>query len=249
MNMRSASTEFIEFLSPLEIDETKFFDTFPSRNRNEPPQEVLNIHGVRLYASIKEIGIKENSCKILIEPDLSEGPGNIVVCAEAEDLSTGRRYYAEVEQQTHYPAKGNGAARLNPNYRETAITRAERNAMLGLIPARYLVACIKKLSTAKNELRNEEEKIHLARASARRIAKMCEDNGISSKDIFNTVKDELREHDMDAWKEPQWRILKQHLENALKEQAPEPEEEEVAEVPEVEEQPMEPEVEPQSADF
>lgn len=146
---------FIDILRPLDIDEKKFYDTFPPIRRGDPPVEVLNVHSVRLYASITGIGIREGSTKIIKEPDLSDVDSDIVIGSYAEapyfitmDRASTRGYYAEITQKTHWPASQDGkkAARLNPNYRETAITRAERNAMLGLIPARYILFRIKQLS-------------------------------------------------------------------------------------------------------
>jgi len=220
---------FIEMLKPLDIDEKKFYDSFPPIRRGDPPVEVLNVHSVRLYASIVGIGIREGTTKIIKEPDLSDVDSDIVIGSYAEcpyilngyeDIGH-RGYYAEITQKTHWPGSkdGNKAPRLNPNYRETAITRAERNAMLGLMPARYILFRIKQLSQEKAKLLDEKSKIDKARASARMRATMLEENGVPSIGILEEAK-KLKGEVIEDWGVEEWRYLESEFAKAIAEKVP-----------------------------
>ena len=221
--------EFIEMLRPLYIDETKFYDTFPASRKNDPPVEVLNIHAVRLFAGIAGIGIVEGTTKVMQEPDFEQPDPEIVVCSYASwDMSTkfkdgtlhsGRGYYAEVSQKTHWPPRGQDGPRMNPNYRETAISRAERNAMLGLIPARYVLFRIKELTKEKNQMRSDMEKVNQARVSARAKASILEQGGVSSSTIFEEVKS-IRSQEIENWGVEDWNFLESEFDRAISEQIP-----------------------------
>lgn len=224
MLLEEAVDKFIETLRPLYIDESQFYDLIPSRRHNEPPAEVLNIHGVRLFASIAGIGIEEDSTKVLVEPDLEDPKSEIVVCSYASwdqyydtrdgGVSKGRGYYAEISQGTHFPPKKDSGPRVNPNFRETAISRAARNAMLGLIPSRYLILKIKQLTIEKNEMRSDLDKINQARIAARERASVLEQEGISSSIIFEEVKS-IRDSNIEDWGVDDWNFLKFKFEEAI----------------------------------
>ena len=232
MELMQAVDKFIDMLRPLDVDETKFYDIFPAIRRNDPPVEVLNIHGVRLFAAIAGIGITEGSTKVLQEPTLEERvPGSeIVVCSHANwpysysgevsrrlDTDNNRGYYAEITQSLFWAAKEGKDARLNPNYRETAISRAERNAMLGLIPARYLIFMIKQLTKEKQQMLTAMDKTNKARIAARAKAGVLEENGIASIDTLEAVK-ALKGESIDDWGEPEWRYLEMEFDKVIAEQ-------------------------------
>ena len=239
---------FIEMLSPLSVDETKFYDKFKPRNPNGTDEEILNVHGVRLYAAIAHISIVPGSTKVLEEPDLTDPKSVIRLCSEAQqpisvvsiesvknvlDLRVSqdikglvdylvdlvqsltlqhgdktRTYYAEIRRETHWPAKQNSPARLNPNYNELAITCVERNAMRGLIPTRYLVQRIKALTILKESQRSDFEKLERAKTEARELCKVLNDKGYKSTiDLMDKIAKESGVDDFENWTAAHWKKL------------------------------------------
>jgi len=230
MLLSQAVDEFIETLRPLYIDETKFYDTFPGNRQSDPPVEILNVHSVRLFASIAGIGIKEGSTKVLEEPDLSDPNSEVIISAYAIWLhdshllaerleETGRGAYAEITQKTHRFPKGGGDPYINPNYRETGFSRAQRNAMLGLIPARYVIQRIKQLTIEKNEVRSMAEKVSKARASAQGKARIVEGYGIASIDTLEKVKS-IRGDNIEEWNVTDWNYLESELDLVISNHTP-----------------------------
>ena len=217
MNVLDLVNEFIDLLRVPGVEEKKFYEVIPGRG-NDGPTEVLNVHGVRLFAALADISIKEGSTKVVAEPEVDDSgkhtsKSHITVCSYANinvDSGGTRGYYGEIVQDTHWPGK---EPRANPNYRETAFTRAERNALAGLIPGRYIVHRIKILSEEKVAKLKDEEKIAKVRDSARSKAAILETEGIASIDIIEKVK--AMKGDMEDWTAVEWKILENEFDKTI----------------------------------
>ena len=160
MNIFKAIDEAVKTLSDPRIDETRYYDNYPARG-NTPASDSLNIHGLRLLANYADISIIE--VVELKQPKYDDKgkmlPSEYVVSATAEiitDANDTRRDTSIVSQPTHY-----NAGKENPNFRETAVTRAKRNAIKSLVPERYyldkMIGITEDKKTAEEQLANAEE--------------------------------------------------------------------------------------------
>lgn len=219
MNIFKAISQSVNTLSESDIDETRFYETIPGRG-GSPDEIVLNIHGIRVLANHANISIID--VKELKQPKYDDKgvmiPSEYVVSATAEIITEDndtRRDTSIVSQDTHY-----NAGRANPNFRETAVTRAKRNAILSLVPARYYLDKIVAITANKVAAKREQsDALALAKGLARsRYSAYLE---LTFKEqaqaLWESTREEVLEEygDEDQWGADAWNAITAAFDEAL----------------------------------
>lgn len=200
LTIYEAIDEAMSHLMDPDINEKLFYDEIPT---SQGKQKVLNVHGVRLIASFTKLRIKSTQSK--------ETDEFVTVKAIAGFEGDEFGYESEVDQPLRYrPKKEGELGALDKDARAKAYTRAERNAMLGLMPARYIVMRIESVTKSKEDAAEQAKLISEARNKARDRAIYLTNIGGDSSVIFTSVKEELGD-DEEKWTKENW----QHLENMI----------------------------------
>lgn len=196
----------MELLMQDGINENEYFDEIPGRSGKS---KVLNVHGVRLIASFTTLRIRETKV-------LETGNEDIITVYAVAGFENERGgYESQVEEAKRYPSKKEGEPGLpNKNALAVAFTRAERNAMLGLMPARYIVQRIQQVTVMKTAQLEEKDHTINARESARERARHLEGIGGNSTEVLDEVKAQVG-IDLATWGSVQWVHLEKKIEDEV----------------------------------